>query len=83
LTWLVFGVLSFWLPIARWLLAFEAVVYGSALVFSGVQTALKYRNLFMLLGLPIAIIVMHFSWGTAFLWSAVELAVQKFLFVGK
>jgi succinoglycan biosynthesis protein ExoA len=80
LTWLVFGVLSFWLPIARWLLVIEAVVYGSVLAFSGVQIAIRCRNLCMSLGLPLAIIVMHFSWGTAFLWSAGKLLVQKFFF---
>jgi succinoglycan biosynthesis protein ExoA len=83
LTWLVLGILSVWFPIARWLLALEAVVYGSALAFSGVQMALRYRNLWVLFGLPVAIAVMHFSWGTAFLWSAVKYAVQQFLFCWK
>ncbi|MEA2007858.1 MAG: glycosyltransferase family 2 protein [Chloroflexota bacterium] len=72
LTWLVLGFFSIWLSIARWLLAIEAIIYGGALLFSGVRAAIKTHDGTLLLGLPLAIATMHFSWGSGFLWSFVE-----------
>lgn len=72
LTWLVLGFFSIWLPLARWLLFLEAIIYGGALLFSAIQTALKKKDAPLLLGLPLAIATMHFSWGSGFLWSFVK-----------
>jgi len=69
LTWLGLGFLSIWLPIARGLLLGEAVIYGAALFVAGLQVASRCKDLALLFGVPVAIGVMHFSWGTAFLWS--------------
>ncbi len=77
LTWLVLGVLSIWFVFARWLLLAEAVIYLSALMISGLQSAFEKRDLSLILGVPLAIVVMHFSWGTAFLWSLVEYLGSK------
>ena len=72
LTWLILGLLSIWFLLARWLLLAEAVVYGSALLFAGIQSAYRRRDLALALRVPLAIAVMHFSWGGAFLWSLLE-----------
>ncbi|MBL6965614.1 MAG: glycosyltransferase family 2 protein [Anaerolineales bacterium] len=72
LTWLVLGLLSIWFALARWLLLAEAVVYASALLFAGIQSAYHRRDLALVLRVPLAIAVMHFSWGGAFLWSLLE-----------
>jgi len=72
LTWLGLGILSIWFVFARWLLTAEALIYISALIIAGVQSAIKNRDASLLFGVPLAITVMHFSWGTAFLWSLVE-----------
>jgi glycosyltransferase involved in cell wall biosynthesis len=71
LTWIVLGFSSLWLPLARWLLGLEALIYGSALLIAGTQTALQKEERNMLLGVPLAIATMHFSWGAGFLWSLV------------
>ncbi|MBL7163575.1 MAG: glycosyltransferase family 2 protein [Anaerolineales bacterium] len=72
LTWLGLGLLSIWFVFARWLLLAEAIIYISALSMAGIQSAFKERDFSLVFGVPMAIAVMHFSWGTAFLWSLVE-----------
>jgi hypothetical protein len=63
------GLASFFVPVARWLLATELIVYFSILLFAGAYAALKHRKIFLLPGLPLAITAMHVSWGSGFLWS--------------
>lgn len=62
--------LSFWL--ARWLLAAQLIAYFSTLALAGLKLAAETRKPFLIFGLPLAIAVMHLSWGTAFLWSALS-----------
>jgi len=69
LSFFCLGLLSIWFSWARWLLILEIVIYGLALVFAGLQLAKQHANWFMLVGVPLAILTMHFSWGMAFLWS--------------
>lgn len=69
LSFLVLGLLGIWFPAARWLLVLEMVFYGLLLLFAGVQVAWRERELPLIWGVPLAIATMHFSWGTAFLWS--------------
>ncbi len=76
LSWLVMIGLSPWLSLARWLLLLEAVVYGTALTISGWQIARKEKDWLMLLGVPMAISTMHFSWGSGFLWSLVDYCLK-------
>lgn len=68
----VLAVLGLWFIWAGWLLLFEAVVYLLALVLVGMQLAIKHRDLALLWGVPLAIATMHFSWGTAFIWSMIN-----------
>jgi len=72
LTWPILGLFSFWNTTARLLLSLETILYGSVLTLSGIQIAAKRRDLTHVVGVPIAVAIMHFSWGTAFLWSAIE-----------
>jgi len=76
LTWLGLGFLSIWIPFARWLLILEAIIYGGALLFSSVRAALNKNDGTLLIGLPLAIATMHFSWGSGFLWSLIEFIAQ-------
>lgn len=62
---------------ARWLLIFESIMYGFALIFAGLQSVIKYTSWQLLLGVPLAIVTMHFSWGMAFLWSLVISVLGK------
>jgi glycosyltransferase involved in cell wall biosynthesis len=77
LSWIILGVLSFWSPIFRWLIAAEALIYGSALVVVGVSVARKHKSLLLGLGVPMAIAIMHFSWGSGFLVSLVADTFDK------
>jgi succinoglycan biosynthesis protein ExoA len=62
-------VASFWVSAARWVLLAAVVSYMLALVMSGLEVVFQKGKLYLLLGVPLAIAVMHLSWGGAFLWS--------------
>lgn len=70
------GFLSFFFPPARWLLALEILVYSSALLLAGLQSSLLKKDPAMLPGVPLAIATMHLTWGTAFIWSALQIAIK-------
>lgn len=62
-------VLSIWFSAAAWLLAAGVVIYGLILVGAAISPARRYNTLPILLGFPLAIATMHYSWGTGFLVS--------------
>jgi glycosyltransferase involved in cell wall biosynthesis len=68
----VLALLGLWFIWARWLLLFEVVIYVLALTLVGLQLAIKHRDLTLFWGVPLAIATMHFSWGTAFIWSMIN-----------
>ena len=68
---------AFWIPAVRWLLLGVMVLYIGALIISGLDVVLESKKYSMLVGVPIAIAVMHISWGSAFIWSLIETVVQK------
>jgi succinoglycan biosynthesis protein ExoA len=43
--------------------------YSMILLATGVLVAFQKKDASLMLGVPIAIMTMHFAWGTAFLWS--------------
>jgi succinoglycan biosynthesis protein ExoA len=70
-------VLSLFFYPAIWILSLVILFYTSALLVAGIQSALKYGSSSMLVGVPFAILVMHFSWGSAFLWSFIKTLICK------
>jgi succinoglycan biosynthesis protein ExoA len=66
------ALLGIWVNWAVWLLLIEIVIYLLALILVGLQLAIKHRDLALLIGVPLAIATMHFSWGTAFIWSMIR-----------
>ena len=66
------GLLSIWFVWARWLLILEIISYGVLMVLAGLQSAKKHASCDLMAGVPLAIMTMHLSWGTAFLWSFVK-----------
>ncbi len=60
--------LSFWTPAAL-LLAAELTLYLGVLLLAALQLVAKRGNPTLVLGFPLAVIVMHFSWGGGLLWS--------------
>lgn len=77
LSWIGLGFLSIWFIVARWLLFIEAVIYGSALLYAGTRAALSENKPDLVFGLPLAIATMHFSWGSGFLWSLIQVSFDK------
>jgi succinoglycan biosynthesis protein ExoA len=73
----VFGILmlllfaAFW-QIARWLFILVVALYFFILLAGSIPEAMKQKNLSLLLGIPLAIMTMHFSWGTGFWWSIIK-----------
>ncbi len=57
---------------ARWALLAVIAIYLLILLLAGVQLANKNKDLVMVLGVPLAIATMHFTWGAGFLWSLVS-----------
>jgi succinoglycan biosynthesis protein ExoA len=69
LSLLVLCVLAVWFPAARTLLVAEGLVYMLVLLAVGLQSVIIKRDLVLVIGVPLAITVMHVAWGSAFLWS--------------
>ena len=63
------GILSLFLPLARWLWMGELFLYFFILVSAGAFSALRQRRFPVLPGLVLAVPVMHLAWGAGFLWS--------------
>jgi len=70
----VFGLLMlllgsiFW-TFARILLLIVLGVYLASLVAGSIPAARRIKNGLLLLGVPVAILTMHLSWGSGFIWS--------------
>ncbi len=72
LSLIVGAVLAIFLPIFRYLLGAEIVIYMIALAAAGIQSAVRQKRIHLLIGLPLAIATMHFTWGAGFLWSMIK-----------
>ncbi len=66
------AILAVFLPLFRWLLAAEGLVYLAVLAASGLQAAFRQKKAILAAGLPLAIATMHISWGAGFLWSMIK-----------
>jgi len=53
------------------------VTYTGILIASSIKKALFHRDPRLLAGIPLAIITMHFCWGSGFIWSVVSSIVGK------
>ncbi|MBV6451523.1 MAG: hypothetical protein MHPDNHAH_02267 [Anaerolineales bacterium] len=68
---------SFFFPFAKYLLLFELLLYFFILLLVGIQARLRLRKQFLSVGLPLAIPVMHISWGSGLLWSMLASGFRK------
>ena len=71
LSLLFLAALAMILPVAGWIFVLELVIYGLMMLFVGIQQGIKRRDPALIIGVPLAIVVMHISWGSAFLWSII------------
>jgi succinoglycan biosynthesis protein ExoA len=65
------GIGGIFLPQILSLLALEIILYSFVLTAAGVQAAIKQNEFSLVYGLPLAISIMHISWGAGFLWSMI------------
>ena len=63
------GILSIWSTMARILLSSYLGIYGIITGIAGLIDAIRYKDFGLVLGFPLALWTMHFSWGIAFLWA--------------
>lgn len=65
----ILALLSFWFQAALWFLTAAVGIYSLALLVVAADTAIRHQKFSLILGIPLAIAVMHICWGSAFLWS--------------
>jgi succinoglycan biosynthesis protein ExoA len=65
-----------WTPV-RWILFLEVVLYWMILLLAGIKSAIKDNEIMHLISVPITIITVHISWGSAFLWSILRTGFRK------
>ena len=63
------GLLSIFIPVARFALIGELVLYFFIMTLAGLSAAYRQKRVYLLPGLLLAIPVMHITWGGGFLWS--------------
>jgi cellulose synthase/poly-beta-1,6-N-acetylglucosamine synthase-like glycosyltransferase len=71
------GLLSFWYGWAGWLLLAEVFFYCLILGSVGLFSVVTHGKWSLMIGLPLAIGIMHISWGTAFIWSALKTLFRR------
>ena len=73
----VFGILMLLLLSLFWNYAFYAFIFVAGiylltLIIAAIPEAVKQKNISLVPGIPLAIMTMHFSWGTGFWWSMIK-----------
>ena len=71
------AMLSFFLSFVKFILLFEIGIYILALMLAGLAAAFRQRKPLLLPGLMLAIMTMHLSWGSGFLWSLFSTPFKK------
>lgn len=64
-------------PVFWQLLAAGLTGYVVTLLLAGIQAAVRRKDAMLAPGIPLAIGVMHLSWGMAFLWSLLSVAIKR------
>ena len=64
--------LSFVWAYASWLFVIELTSYSLVLLAAGFHSAVTKKDFSLMFGVPLAIAIMHLSWGSAFLWSVIS-----------
>ncbi len=71
LSLLAWVVLSLWQPIALYVLSAQLFLYFFVLGGAGFRLALAKKKGYFIFGVPLAIAVMHITWGAGFLFSGI------------
>lgn len=62
------AILSLRFALARWLLAIIVILYTIIVLTIGLQMGLRYEDISLAIGVPLATATIHVSWGLAFIW---------------
>jgi glycosyltransferase involved in cell wall biosynthesis len=76
LSTVILAALAFPFPLARLLLAVQLGAYLFITSFAGILESIRRKDMGLVLGFPLAIWTMHFSWGSGFLWSSIKGALR-------
>ncbi len=76
LTTLTLGLAGTFVPWARLLLAVQWGAYSLVTLSAGLLLAVRRRDPALVLGFPLAVWIMHLTWGGAFLWGLVSLTAK-------
>jgi glycosyltransferase involved in cell wall biosynthesis len=71
------ALLSIFFPLVKFLLLGELLLYFFICLLAGIQARLRLKKNFLSLGFPLAIPVMHISWGSGLLWSMLTSNFRK------
>jgi len=71
------ALLSIFFPLAKFLLLGEVFLYLLICLLAGIQARLRMKKNFLSIGLPLAIPIMHISWGSGLLWSMLASGFRK------
>jgi glycosyltransferase involved in cell wall biosynthesis len=69
---LVLALVSIFWTFAFWMLIAVICVYSFLLLLAGIQLAIRHKQIALILGVPLAIACMHFTWGSGFLWGIIR-----------
>ena len=69
LSLIILFLLSFALFFAAWIFVIELLSYSIILLAAGFHSVIKKKDFSLIFSVPLAIATMHFSWGSAFIWS--------------
>ncbi len=72
LSLIVVGIIAIWYAPFRWFLMGEILIYLLTLCLASIQAARKGNEILYIVGIPLAIAAMHFSWGSGFLLSMIQ-----------
>ncbi len=65
---LLLGLALFWGP-ARFILAFVILLYALVILVGSIPAAVRQKEIRLAFAVSLAIVTMHLSWGSGFLWS--------------
>ena len=71
------SLLSIFFPVARIVLMSELVLYFFIMTLAGSSAAFRQNKMYLALGFPLTIPVMHITWGSGFLWSMLTSSKPK------
>jgi len=74
---IILSLLSFPFPFVSLILICELFIYIFILFLVGLQVGIRNREPYHVIGIPLAISVMHISWGSGFLWSILKSSMSK------